>query len=413
MANIFRAPLILPVQRRRPLTQADSFGTSRELLDLLPQSVIVFSSPPPLAFERSRKFFQTDIPPNLLLATLRLRPAASLQDWPTPVRARATQHESYPNQIILQIAPLAAVAPFTPTDTTQSVGRRQVTLEQAQNLTLTLPVTQAAPPFSQLDWATPVARRADLQPWQTSRSIAVVIPPPFVTPDFGAPTRARYTAQDSPQSALLTVLGILPAPFSQADWQITYRARSVPPDVTQNTLLLLSQPPVVLPFAQYDWITPLKALDRFAYGLDWLNSQIPNTIPPYVPPEPIATTIIGAGRRRRRMYVEIDGQEFDVESIQHAQALLDQAKALARQVALQKAEERLTVHLATNPRIRPKIERPQIVTHSPELHVIVAQTREVISNVYKAAYRDAEIRLRLAQQLADDDSDDEDLMLLL
>jgi len=113
------------------------------------------------------------------------------------------------------------------------------------------------------------------------------------------------------------------------------------------------------------------------------------------------------------MYVEIDGQQFDVESAEHARALLDQAKELARQVAPQKAEERLTVHLAINPRVRPKIERPHIVTHSPELHVIVAQTREVISNVYKAAYRDAEIRLRLAQKLADDDSDDEDLMMLL
>lgn len=113
------------------------------------------------------------------------------------------------------------------------------------------------------------------------------------------------------------------------------------------------------------------------------------------------------------MYVEIDGQEFDVESAEHAQALLDQVKALARKVASQKAEERLAVHLATNPRVRPKIERPQIVTHNPELHVIVAQTREVISNVYKAAYRDAEIRLRLAMKQADDDSDDEDLMLLL
>lgn len=102
-----------------------------------------------------------------------------------------------------------------------------------------------------------------------------------------------------------------------------------------------------------------------------------------------------------------------MESIEHAQALLDQAKALARQVATRKAEERLTVHLATNPRVRPKIERPRIATNNPELHFIVAQTRQVISNVYKAAYRDAEIRLRLAARLEDDDSDDEDLLMLL
>lgn len=130
-------------------------------------------------------------------------------------------------------------------------------------------------------------------------------------------------------------------------------------------------------------------------------------------PQP-ANAVVDAGRsRRRRLFVQIDGKDFEVESAQHAQALLDQAKALARQVALQQAEARLTVHLATNPRVRPKIERPRIVTHNPELHLIVAQTRRTISNVYKAAYRDAEIALRLAAQMRDDESDDEDLMMLL
>lgn len=117
-----------------------------------------------------------------------------------------------------------------------------------------------------------------------------------------------------------------------------------------------------------------------------------------------------ARHRRRRLYLEIDGQQFDVESAEHAQALLDQVKALAQRVAPEKAEVQLIRHLATNPRIRPKIERPHIVTHSPELHALVQQTRRIVSDTYKAAYRDAEIRLRLA---TDDESDDDDLMMLL
>jgi len=131
-------------------------------------------------------------------------------------------------------------------------------------------------------------------------------------------------------------------------------------------------------------------------------------------PPPVTTVIVDAGRRRkRRMFVEIDGKNFEVESAEHAQALLDQAKALARQVAPQKAEERLVVHLELSPKLRPKIDRPHIVTRDPELHAIVRQAREIISETYKAAYRDAEIALRLKQHLREFDDDDEDLLMLL
>jgi hypothetical protein len=110
------------------------------------------------------------------------------------------------------------------------------------------------------------------------------------------------------------------------------------------------------------------------------------------------------------MFVEIDGREFAVDSAEQAQALLDRAKELARRVAPQKAEERLTVHLEKSPRLRPKIDRPHIVTHSPELHAVVRNARQVVTDIYKAAYLEAEIRLRMARQ---DDEDDDDLMMLL
>lgn len=120
-----------------------------------------------------------------------------------------------------------------------------------------------------------------------------------------------------------------------------------------------------------------------------------------------------AGRRRRRMFIEIDGQTFEVESAEHAQALLDQAKALARQTAPQKAEANLIVHLGTRPRERPKIERPHIVTFSPELHEIVRKARTVITDTYKAAYRDTEIRLRMGEKVSEDDADDDDFLMML
>jgi hypothetical protein len=145
--------------------------------------------------------------------------------------------------------------------------------------------------------------------------------------------------------------------------------------------------------------------------LAWLINMGFAASPANTPAPPPTVTIVAAGRRRRRMYVEIDGQNFEVESAEHAQALLDQAKALARQVAPQKAEERLTVHLSVNPRQRPKVDRPHIVTHSPELHEIVRKARQVITDTYKAAYRDAEISLRLKGE-TDEDDDDDFLMLM-
>lgn len=113
------------------------------------------------------------------------------------------------------------------------------------------------------------------------------------------------------------------------------------------------------------------------------------------------------------MFIEIDGQTFEVESAEHAQALLDQAKALARQTAPQKAEANLIVHLGTRPRERPKIERPHIVTFSPELHEIVRKARTVITDTYKAAYRDTEIRLRMGEKVSEDDADDDDFLMML
>lgn len=111
------------------------------------------------------------------------------------------------------------------------------------------------------------------------------------------------------------------------------------------------------------------------------------------------------------MYVEIDGQSFAVESAEHAKALFDRARALARESAPEQAEAKLRTHLMRTPKLRPKIERPKVTSSSPELQALVKQTRATLANIYSTAYRDAEIKLRLAGIFAEEDEDD--LLFLL
>lgn len=332
-------------------------------------------------------------------------------------------------------------------------------------------------PFGQTDWPNPRApsRNQDVLSWASglpSGQIALTLPQRQT--EWPNPTLAKPPALDlrtwtqglPPGAIALTI------PPLNYDWpnpqpqRLNFELRTWAPP------LQLQPPPVQMPFSQFDWPNPfpkaanlelrlhinglrfhLFALtvpnvvgetqtqgttDLQTVGLQVaVQTAYSDTVPAgtIISQQPVGGTpgLIGdtvlivvslgaqaassaspAGRHRhRRLFVQIDGTDFEVESAQQAQALLDRAKELARKVALQKAEERLTVHLERNSKVRPKIERPRIVTHNPELHQIVAQARSVISEIYKAAYRDAEIKLRLAAKIGEDDSDDEDLMMLL
>ena len=120
-----------------------------------------------------------------------------------------------------------------------------------------------------------------------------------------------------------------------------------------------------------------------------------------------------AGRKRRRLEVEIDGQVFEVESLDHAQALLDRAKAIALAKAAEIVEPIVEKRMASMPpKGRPiRVPAPQISTHSDELVSMVVRFRHEIAKIYRQAALDAEIRLRL--QLQEIDDDDETILLLL
>lgn len=125
-------------------------------------------------------------------------------------------------------------------------------------------------------------------------------------------------------------------------------------------------------------------------------------------------TPAGSSRKRRRYFVEIDGQHFLVDSPDEARQLLNSAYSLAEKAASDDAERVVSAAL---PRIRAlgKVEpvtlAPKIETNvqTPEVHRIKAE----ISRIYAEAARNAELRLLMAmQELQDDEDETEELLLI-
>lgn len=116
----------------------------------------------------------------------------------------------------------------------------------------------------------------------------------------------------------------------------------------------------------------------------------------------------GAGRkrrRRRRLIVEIDGRDFEVESVEQAVALLERAKEVAvKQIAAVRAAPVRVERGAP-------IKRPSIRTDSDELRTVVREKRAQIVDLYNELLRDIEIQHLIAK--AEEDEEEETLLRLL
>lgn len=126
---------------------------------------------------------------------------------------------------------------------------------------------------------------------------------------------------------------------------------------------------------------------------------------------PSAPTPAGRSKRRRRRYViEIDGQEFEVDSVEEAEALLIKAKALAQDVI----EGVLKREVKRARRRKRAISVPAPVIASPDsaLQSLVSTYRAEIEALYQSATVDAEIR-RLIQRRLADEQDEEDAVIAL
>lgn len=119
---------------------------------------------------------------------------------------------------------------------------------------------------------------------------------------------------------------------------------------------------------------------------------------------------VGAGRsrrRRRRLLVEIDGEEFEVQSVDEAQQLLDNAKQLAlAQFERVQAQDPIRVQAGIE-----GIKKPKITTTEPELKAVVREARNEILDLYDQMKRDLEIRYLMA--LAEEEEEEETLIRFL
>jgi hypothetical protein len=119
------------------------------------------------------------------------------------------------------------------------------------------------------------------------------------------------------------------------------------------------------------------------------------------------------GGRRRRYYVEIDGQEFVVNSVAEAVALLDRAAVLA-ETAAQKSAERVVEEALRKARRVGKVAgvelKPPTIRVAPELRDALSASQRAIEQAYKDAAIAAEIQALMAFEA---ELDDEDILLLM
>jgi hypothetical protein len=143
-------------------------------------------------------------------------------------------------------------------------------------------------------------------------------------------------------------------------------------------------------------------------GGAWLASWASTYVPPV--PEPDTTQHAGSNRKRKRYYVEIDGQPFEVESAAQAQQLFDRAKQLATQVAEEQAQKK-QAKASRSPKPRPiRLQAPK-VSASPELKIDLAPLRQELTQIYDSAAALAEMRLLM--QRAMDEDEEESILLLM
>jgi hypothetical protein len=114
----------------------------------------------------------------------------------------------------------------------------------------------------------------------------------------------------------------------------------------------------------------------------------------------------GGGKPRkkpRRLFVQIDEQDFEVSSVEEATQLLEKAKKLAVEAAESAVVERTEKRAKRGKSV--KIDLPSITTEAPELKSLVSSYRDDIEAIYRQMAIDAEIRelMRRKMMLEDDE----------
>lgn len=144
-----------------------------------------------------------------------------------------------------------------------------------------------------------------------------------------------------------------------------------------------------------------------------VSGTLADPLTPVVSATPVPAGASSSRYRRsaRRLFVQIDGQDFEVASEAQAVELLTRARAIAEQQAEQKA-------VRVEKRLRKKPAVPVVELKVPSIvvpHELAAATAPLIADIerlYRKASVEMELRLLLARQREADERDDEDVLLL-
>lgn len=117
--------------------------------------------------------------------------------------------------------------------------------------------------------------------------------------------------------------------------------------------------------------------------------------------------------KRKRYFVEIDGETFEVRSPEHAQALLERAREVAQAHATEVAQQVVPQKRKTGSKPVP-LPTPAISSPDPELQPLITQARKAINEIYRQAAIDAELAFLMAlKRQRELDDDDEEFLLLM
>lgn len=151
----------------------------------------------------------------------------------------------------------------------------------------------------------------------------------------------------------------------------------------------------------------------------WPRVESTPVDPPPDPPPSEEPRQAGAGkskRSKRRYTVEVDGEEYSVESAEEALAVLNKARetaqdaadlALTRAVKATKRPLRKVLADARKTMVAPHIVAP------PAFEFLVDDIARQIDEIYSRTISSIEIATRLAIQRRAEEEDDEDILLLL
>lgn len=415
-----RAPLVMPTPFLRQNGIIDIMpslllSTLAAAVVALPVGKAVFERAPPPKFTVQAENRQSQLTTGIPAPSVAIPQGKTLPDF-APPRKVAVQVDHYPNLPVTTFS-LPALAPAVVIDLSTVEKRPQIAVEQIQRpLTLVAVAAVPIPPGQQsYESSRPkFAVEVDIYPDTVLRGIPQ--PYPYFTDHFtAARPKIQIEAEQYPTLIRVTLPDFAPIGLQLQDHETKPHYEVIAlatPNLTLSTLIppagALPQGVQVSDSAPTIYTRETPQIDDFQ-NLLGLNPPPPPV--PVVPPPPFAQE--PAGRHKRlRYYVEIDDQQFQVDSPQEAVLILLQAKDLAPISAERAAKLVLRKQLKRHRRPQINLKPPKIETNAPVTEQLVAIRSDI-----EAIYHDIAITQELAylfrKQLQIEQDDDEDVILLL